>query len=98
VLVPPPLVTKKRGRLTTSHLESVLNRLINVPLQAEQKSVAELQALLARTIEGVSFFLLLIDHRIGELVGQYVFSRSYLLHFLKNVTERMSLLRGLLLL
>ncbi|KAF8507029.1 nucleoporin [Russula emetica] len=38
--------------------------------KAEQKSVAELQALLARTIEGVSFFLLLIDHRIGELVGQ----------------------------
>ncbi|KAH9175438.1 nucleoporin [Lactarius sanguifluus] len=38
--------------------------------KAEQKSVAELQALLARTIEGVSFFLLLIDHRIGELIGQ----------------------------
>jgi nuclear pore complex protein Nup155 len=32
--------------------------------------VAELQALLARSIEGVSFFLLLIDHRIGELIGQ----------------------------
>jgi nuclear pore complex protein Nup155 len=57
------------------------NRLINVPLQAEQKSVAELQALLARTIEGVSFFLLLIDHRIGELVGQYVFFWPYSLHF-----------------
>ncbi|KAI0257476.1 nucleoporin [Lactifluus subvellereus] len=38
--------------------------------KAEQKSVAELQALLARTIEGVSFFLLLTDHRIGELIGQ----------------------------
>jgi nuclear pore complex protein Nup155 len=50
------------------------NWLINIYLQAEQKSVAELQALLARTIEGVSFFLLLIDHRIGELIGQYVLS------------------------
>jgi nuclear pore complex protein Nup155 len=36
--------------------------------------VAELQSLLARTIEGVSFFLLLIDHRIGELIGQWVSS------------------------
>jgi nuclear pore complex protein Nup155 len=44
--------------------------LINVHLQAEQKSVADLQALLGRTIEGVSFFLLLIDHRIGELIGR----------------------------
>ena len=79
-------------------LTRCFNRLINVPLQAEQKSVAELQALLARTIEGVSFFLLLIDHRIGELVGQYVFSRSYFVRFLKNVTERMLLLRDLLLL
>ncbi|KAI0304810.1 nucleoporin [Russula brevipes] len=42
--------------------------------KAEQKSVAELQALLARTIEGVSFFLLLIDHRIGELIGQYAYA------------------------
>ncbi|KAI0274723.1 nucleoporin [Gloeopeniophorella convolvens] len=38
--------------------------------KAEQKSVAELQALLARTIEGISFFILLIDHRINELIGQ----------------------------
>lgn len=66
----PPLVTRKRGRLTTSTLIRSFNRLINVSFQAEQKSVAELQALLARTIEGVSFFLLLIDHRIGELIGQ----------------------------
>jgi len=73
------------------------NRLINASLQAEQKSVAELQTLLARTIEGVSFFLLLIDHRIGELVGQYVFPLVVFTTLLKNSSERMSLLRGLLL-
>ncbi|KAI0068445.1 nucleoporin [Artomyces pyxidatus] len=38
--------------------------------KAEQNSVAQLQALLARTIEGASFFLLLNDHRIGELIAQ----------------------------
>lgn len=38
--------------------------------------MAELQALLGRTIEGVSFFLLLIDHRIGELIGQWVYPLS----------------------
>lgn len=38
--------------------------------QAEQNSVAQLQTLLARTIEGASFFLLLNDHRIGELIAQ----------------------------
>ncbi len=39
--------------------------------------MAELQALLARTIEGVSFFLLLIDHRIGELISQWVYRPSF---------------------
>ncbi|KAA1468695.1 nucleoporin [Dentipellis sp. KUC8613] len=38
--------------------------------KAEQTSVAELQSLLARTIEGASFFLLLNDHRIGDLIAQ----------------------------
>lgn len=38
--------------------------------KAEQNSVAQLQTLLARTIEGASFFLLLNDHRIGELIAQ----------------------------
>ena len=58
------------------HLNSVL-WLTDQPLQAEQKSVADLQTLLARTIEGVSFFLLLIDHRIGELISQFVFFWSF---------------------
>ncbi|KAI0053328.1 nucleoporin [Auriscalpium vulgare] len=38
--------------------------------KVEQSSVAQLQALLARTIEGAAFFLLLNDHRIGELIAQ----------------------------
>jgi nuclear pore complex protein Nup155 len=56
--------------------------------QAEQKSVAELQALLARTIEGVSFFLLLIDHRIGELIGQWVSSFAVIDTWLTNIINR----------
>ena len=36
--------------------------------QAEQSSVAQLQALLTRTIEAISFVLLLNDYRLGELV------------------------------
>ncbi|KDQ63476.1 hypothetical protein JAAARDRAFT_695291 [Jaapia argillacea MUCL 33604] len=38
--------------------------------KAEQSSVSQLQSLLARTIEAISFFLLLIDYRIGELIAQ----------------------------
>jgi nuclear pore complex protein Nup155 len=38
--------------------------------QAEQKSVAELQSLLSRTIEAVSFVLLLNDYRLGELIAK----------------------------
>ena len=64
-------------------------------IQAEQKSVAELQALLARTIEGVSFFLLLIDHRIGELIGQWVYPLFTISTLLMNLPERMTLLRNL---
>jgi nuclear pore complex protein Nup155 len=52
----------------------------SLSFQAEQKSVAELHALLARTIEGVSFFLLLIDHRIGELIGQWGISSVCNIH------------------
>ena len=38
--------------------------------QAEQKSVAELQSLLSRTIEALSFTLLLNDYRLGELISK----------------------------
>ncbi|OCH96059.1 nucleoporin [Obba rivulosa] len=38
--------------------------------KAEQTSVSQLMALLARTIEAISFVLLLCDHRLGELVRQ----------------------------
>lgn len=39
-------------------------------MKAEQSSVAQLQALLARTIEAISFVLLLNDYRLGELIAQ----------------------------
>ncbi|KAI0313508.1 nucleoporin [Amylostereum chailletii] len=38
--------------------------------KAEQNSVTQLQTLLTRVIEGASFFLLLVDHRLGELIAQ----------------------------
>ena len=38
--------------------------------QVEQTSVAQLQALLSRAIEAISFILLLIDYNIGELIAQ----------------------------
>ncbi|KAI0963698.1 hypothetical protein AcW1_000705 [Taiwanofungus camphoratus] len=38
--------------------------------KAEQESVSELLSLLARTIEAISFILLLNDHRLGELIRQ----------------------------
>lgn len=38
--------------------------------QAEQSSVAQLQSLLARTVEAISFVLLLNDYRLGELIAQ----------------------------
>ncbi|KAN0100556.1 Non-repetitive/WGA-negative nucleoporin C-terminal domain containing protein [Tylopilus felleus] len=38
--------------------------------KAEQSSVTQLQALLTRTIEAISFVLLLSDYRLGELIAQ----------------------------
>ena len=38
--------------------------------KAEQSSVSQLLSLLGRTIEAISFVLLLTDHRIGELISQ----------------------------
>ncbi|KAG9314302.1 nucleoporin [Chiua virens] len=38
--------------------------------KAEQNSVAQLQVLLTRTIEAISFVLLLSDYRLGELIAQ----------------------------
>ncbi|KII93895.1 hypothetical protein PLICRDRAFT_36114 [Plicaturopsis crispa FD-325 SS-3] len=38
--------------------------------KAEQSSVAQLQTLLTRSIEAISFVLLLNDYRLGELIGQ----------------------------
>ncbi|KAI0348539.1 nucleoporin [Trametopsis cervina] len=38
--------------------------------KVEQSSVAQLLALLGRTIEAISFILLLTDHRLGELISQ----------------------------
>ena len=39
--------------------------------QAEQNSVSELQTLLTRTIEALSFVLLLSDYRLEELIAKY---------------------------
>ena len=48
----------------------------------EQSSVFQLTSLLARTIEAISFVLLLSDHKLGELVKKYVlpvlFAKRYL--------------------
>jgi len=41
--------------------------------QAEQLSITELTNLLSRTIEGLSFVLLLNDYRIDELISKSVF-------------------------
>ncbi|KAH9937039.1 Non-repetitive/WGA-negative nucleoporin C-terminal-domain-containing protein [Fomitopsis serialis] len=38
--------------------------------KAEQSSVSQLMSLLGRTIEAISFILLLSDHRLGELIRQ----------------------------
>lgn len=38
--------------------------------KAEATSIAELQALLGRTIEALSFMMLLSDYQLGELVVQ----------------------------
>lgn len=38
----------------------------------EQSSVFQLISLLARTIEAISFTLLLNDHKLGDLIKQYV--------------------------
>lgn len=38
--------------------------------KAEQSSVSQMLSLLTRTIEAISFLLLLIDHRWGELIAQ----------------------------
>jgi nuclear pore complex protein Nup155 len=43
---------------------------LHYSIQAEQSSVAQLQALLTRAIEAISFVLLLNDYRLGELVAQ----------------------------
>jgi nuclear pore complex protein Nup155 len=37
--------------------------------KAEQSSVSQMLSLLTRTIEAISFVLLLIDHRWGELIA-----------------------------
>jgi nuclear pore complex protein Nup155 len=39
-------------------------------MQFEQQSVMQLQALLSRTIEAISFILLLHDHRMGEIIAR----------------------------
>ena len=39
-------------------------------LKAEKQSADLLIALLKRTIEAISFFVLLVDHNIGELIDQ----------------------------
>lgn len=41
-------------------------------LQAEQNSVSELLSLLTRTIEALSFVLLLSDYRLSELIQRWV--------------------------
>jgi nuclear pore complex protein Nup155 len=45
--------------------------------RAEQNSVAQLQALLTRTIEAISFVLLLNDYRLGELLTRQVKSHLF---------------------
>jgi nuclear pore complex protein Nup155 len=46
------------------------NAKLKNPFQAEQVSVQQLQSLLSRTIEAISFFLLLNDYRLGELIAK----------------------------
>ena len=48
---------------------------IDGDVQAEQSSVAQLLGLLGRTIEAISFILLLNDHKLDELVARYIFPR-----------------------
>lgn len=48
----------------------------------EQSSVLELQSLLTRTIEALSFVLLLNDYRLGELIFKYVTCRYICIHAL----------------
>jgi len=72
-----PASDQEAWKVNYIHLHLV-SQLTDQRFQAEQKSVADLQALLARTIEGVSFFLLLIDHRIGELIGRWVYSFTFI--------------------
>lgn len=61
--------------------------------QAEQNSVSELQTLLTRTIEALSFVLLLSDYRLGELIAKYaiyVFIYVILTYFLLLDVKRIS--------
>lgn len=48
-----------------------------ITLQAEQNSVSELTLVLTRTIEALSFILLLNDYRLGDLINQLVFSIEF---------------------
>jgi len=43
---------------------------LNYLFQAEQRSVQQLQALLNRTVEAISFVLLLNDYKLGELIAK----------------------------
>lgn len=47
-----------------------LTSLVHFSAQVEQNSLSELLLLLARTIEALSFILLLDDYRLGELISQ----------------------------
>jgi len=51
--------------------------------QAEQLSITELTNLLSRTIEGLSFVLLLNDYQIDELI-----SKSVLLQISRLIIDR----------
>jgi nuclear pore complex protein Nup155 len=52
------------------YIQTALNHLNSLLLQAEKASVAQLQALLHRSVEGISFVLLLHDYHLEDLIGK----------------------------
>lgn len=65
----PPVAEQEAWRVCLPHSNIRKICCSHLP-QAEQNSVSELMALLSRTIEALSFVLLLSDYRLGDLISQ----------------------------
>lgn len=64
------LVTEQEAwKVSCSHLYQSVRTYFFL-CQAEQNSVSELQSLLSRTIEALSFVLLLNDYQLGDLISK----------------------------